>query len=332
MSANIPYQLRPNKHVDRQLFISCLSAILPNLGLEKYCYISMGGRHLVDHKVIYKSLGISALYSFDADAEIVRRQNFNSPIDTTLCIAHHSSELASKLDDILNYFTPKQNAVIWLDYTDPHARLGQLLEAVDVMKRMQPGDVLRITLNANEGSLVKSTAEWKEEGYESPSQFRAVKYVESIGDFAPIGLERIKDGELPKVLNKSLQIAISRARMENKSVDLCPVLITEYRDGQRMYTATLLALDPRKGNDQLRQKLTQMGVNIGSWDKLISVVAPDFSQKEKYRIDSILSKETQEIIDALEFLPEASAQKSEVAIKSYKELHRFYPTYHQVDL
>ncbi len=41
--AEIPYQLRPSKFIDRQIFMELLSRLIQVRGPENYIYISMGG-------------------------------------------------------------------------------------------------------------------------------------------------------------------------------------------------------------------------------------------------------------------------------------------------
>lgn len=118
----IPYQLRPNKFIDRQLFIELLVRLIVPRGPEKYIYVSMGGRHLIDHHAVYNQLGIKAQYSFDRDANEVKRQQFNRPTGNTVCAELSSADLPLKLDEILRAFPSKRNLIVWLDYTGAERR------------------------------------------------------------------------------------------------------------------------------------------------------------------------------------------------------------------
>src|SRR5689334_7328642 len=115
--ADVPYQLRPNKFIDRQMFVEMLTRLVVPRGPEKYVYISMGGRYLVDHYAVYDRLGIRARLSFDSDAEEVARQKFNRPTGATICKEMGTAALPTEIDTILQAFPSKRNLIIWLDYT-----------------------------------------------------------------------------------------------------------------------------------------------------------------------------------------------------------------------
>ena len=49
--SSLPYRLRPNKAVDRELFLSLLMRLAPALSLEKYHYVGLGGPFLEDFRL-----------------------------------------------------------------------------------------------------------------------------------------------------------------------------------------------------------------------------------------------------------------------------------------
>ena len=73
----IPYHLRQNKAIDRNLFIELLRMINRRFLIRKYEYISMGGPFLEDFKGIHASTGISKMTSFEMDRNTFLRQKFN---------------------------------------------------------------------------------------------------------------------------------------------------------------------------------------------------------------------------------------------------------------
>ena len=115
---NIPYQLRPNKFIDRQILMELLSKIVSYKTHGNYVYISMGGKHLVDLEAVYRKIGVSNLFSFDGNVDVVARQQCNLPHFKTICEKMHSSDLAGSIDDIMGRFKPAEHMIVWLDYTN----------------------------------------------------------------------------------------------------------------------------------------------------------------------------------------------------------------------
>jgi hypothetical protein len=190
--ADIPYQLRPSKFVDRQIFVELLSRLVQVRGPENYIYVSMGGRHLVDHYAVYRELGIKAQFSFDGDKNAVARQIFNRPTDATICGAMHSSALPSELDQIAAKFPSRRNMIVWLDYTKTDRKL-QLQEAEQTLIRLKHGDIFRITMNANIGNLKQGAAGESA----NRASFRANYLRNQIEDMMPTSITAIEDNEFP---------------------------------------------------------------------------------------------------------------------------------------
>jgi len=329
---NLPYRLRPNKFIDRSVFIDLLSRLVPAKGADKYIYISMGGNHLVDQNVVYRRVGIDSLFSFDFSERVVCRQMFNKPIDSAKCLEMDSGSLPGKIDEIAADFPHATNLVIWLDFTDPNKRLSQLQQLVEVAKRIQPGDVLRITMNAKIDTLDEhgSNSAWKEAGYSGPSAYRAERLRLQLGQFLPAEIEAVGEQDFPSVLCKCVELALSKAAGErNKPADFVPILLITYRDGQRMMTATALCCDAEERRETVG--LEGWPFMPADWSDVSKIVAPDLSIREKLKIDERLSASATDIADWLGFDLEDSPAKSEEAIESYKRFHRYYPAFHHID-
>jgi len=148
--SSLPYRLRPNKAVDRELFLSLLMRLAPNLGLEKYHYVGLGGPFLEDFRLLHSRIGIGRkrggrtvgrLTCVESELEVHKRQLFNRPVASIKCI--HST-----LDDFLDKTTFTTPAIIWFDYTEPSGRLTQIRRFASSINKVPLGSVLRITLNA----------------------------------------------------------------------------------------------------------------------------------------------------------------------------------------
>ncbi|MEP0708848.1 MAG: O-methyltransferase [Parvibaculum sp.] len=328
--ADIPYQLRPNKYIDRQIFVDLLNRVLSERGNENFVYVSMGGKHLADHNIIYHQVGIPNLLSIDKSGNVVRRQLLNRPIDKAECWEMDSGALSQSMDAVFEKFGEEKNLVLWLDYTDPHARLMQLQEFIAILGVLQPGDILRITLNANNGSL-GDESEWKKEGFESPKAFRLAKLKNQLGELVPVDLPEIGDEDLPEALVKCIELAVSTAEEQRSDVKVQPLLLTSYRDGQRMMTVAVQIL-PTDHKRELPAGLHSWPFKAKGWDGIVRIEAPDLSLREKQKIDRHLNRAPSYILERLQFFPAKSREASLEAIRSYKKLHRYYPEFRHVPI
>jgi hypothetical protein len=326
----IPYQLRANKFIDRQLFVELLGRVLPKVGNEKYLYISMGGKHLVDHRVVYRQLGISNLFSFDRDGEIVDRQKFNKPTNDALCEEMSSGSLPARIDELLVAFDGVTNLVVWLDFTDPHARRTQLQELIQVLGKLQPDDILRITLNANIRTLDETPDSWRMEGYRKVQEYRLDRLKKQLSDLVPTDLSAIEADEFPLALTRCVGLAVSKAESQSEDVRFVPELVTTYKDGQRMLTVTIRAVSA-EDMSEAHKDLKNWKFKASNWSDMTNIEAPDLSSKERLKIDQYLHKPPSYILDRLKFLPAKNRKSSLKVIRSYKLLHRYYPEFRHIE-
>jgi hypothetical protein len=320
---DVPYQLRTNKFIDRQIFLDLLSRVIPLKAQGQYVYISMGGKHLVDQEAAYRRLGIRNLYSFDKDEAVVARQEWNKPTSSAVCVEMPSSSLAGEIDSIMHRFAPAGNFVIWLDYTNPADRLSQLQEFTECLKRAESGDVIRITMNAEDFTL---RGPWKEERFAGPAPYRAARLKQQIDDYFDATITEIGENQLSSVLAKAVSLACSMAE-EQRRTKFAPLLVTSYADGQRMMTATVLALGP---GDEIPKGLQDWEFLAHRWTDVLDIFVPDLSLREKLAIDRHLAKGPAAILKRIPFVPANDIDEAREALSSYKKLHRYYPTFFPV--
>ena len=325
---DIPYQLRPNKFIDRQMLLELLTHLVVPRGPEKYVYVSMGGRHLVDHYAIYNKLGIEALFSFDVSANEVARQKFNRPTGDTICVELNSSNLPSEIDAILERFPKKRNLIVWLDYTTADRR-AQFQEAVQTLIRLKHGDIFRITLNANHQTL--GGAEWKENDAVGPAEYRADRLRLQIGEYLPTDVTTISDTELPAILARCIGLATDAAKALKPALRFTPVLITSYRDGTRMLTVTCAVSEVDHTEKFPIDVFGRWKFACRGWNDIQQIYAPVLSLKEQYRLDANLHYGAKRMLAALNFLPGKDETASLNAIKSYRSFHRYYPTFRHIE-
>jgi hypothetical protein len=326
--SDIPYQLRPSKFIDRQIFVELLGRLLHSRGPENYIYVSMGGRHLVDHYSVYKDLGIKAQFSFDNNENLVARQTFNRPTDTTICATMDSANLPSKLDEIAGKFPSKRNFIIWMDYTTTDHK-AQLQEAEEVMVRLKHGDVFRVTMNADLKCL--------KAGSGTPAE-RAKKRADTLrsrigGANVPTPITVIDDAplSLAKVLAQCIALAASKAKLRQPDLNFIPVLTTSYADGLRMVTVTCAVSEAGHPETFPNSNFRRWAFARKNWEDIQDISVPVLSAKERFRLDANLKKSGKKMLSALRFLPAEDEEQSLIELASYKRFQRFYPAFRHVD-
>src|SRR5204863_3488285 len=144
--SSLPYRLRPNKAVDRELFLSLLMRLAPRLHVEKYHYVGLGGPFLEDFRLVHARLGLATMTCVETEEEVHKRQLFNRPVESIRFV--HST-----LEDYLDKTEFETPAIIWFDYTEPRGITTQIERFARTIGTVPIGSVLRVTLNAHPASL-----------------------------------------------------------------------------------------------------------------------------------------------------------------------------------
>ena len=146
------YQIRPNKYVDRRIFMDFINRAVNKSDGRRFFYASMGASHLIDHNQLYRLTGIDRLYSFDGSETIIPRQIVNRPIGATICERLMSNELPDRMDFLYESYPTATNSIVWLDFTEID-RYQQLQELIELLKISRGGDIIRLTLNSHTANL-----------------------------------------------------------------------------------------------------------------------------------------------------------------------------------
>ena len=186
----------------------------------------------------------------------------------TVCRAMESGNIPGELDSILDGFSSAENLVVWLDYTEAKTRLAQLQELIEVLKSLRARDIIRITMNAH-AKTINVPDKWKEQGYSSPASARCAYLRRQLGNFLPNEIETVDANNFPYVLSKCIQLAVSKA--ENEQDDACYelLLLTTYRDGQRMLTATLRVVEPPVSRNRAKE-IKSWPIRSKNWSDILS--------------------------------------------------------------
>src|SRR5258708_31145042 len=148
----IPYHLRPNKFVERALFVDILAHINRQSPISDYLYVSFAGSYLEDFKVIHSAFGNRKMLSLEQTDWVYQRQQFNAPYGCVRCTNKTSQQFITDYADILNSFGNPQ-VLIWLDYAAADKIREQLTEFEAIVAKLKRLDILKITVNASPSSL-----------------------------------------------------------------------------------------------------------------------------------------------------------------------------------
>lgn len=334
MSSQIPYQLRPNKYVDRALFMDLLNRATLFRGPESYVYISMGGKHLVDHKLVYQRVGIENGVSFDGDQGIIDRQRFNAPGSATLLECMMSSEISHLLQTLDDLYTPVPNYVVWLDYTSGRERKSQVDEFLGLLVAARPYDIFRLSMSAEASSLDYNAKEVaKRFNLKRQIHIRLAELKIQLGEWVPSTVHGISDENFGSVLIDCIRLIASEAERRVRTLSFRPLLLTEYADGAKMVTVCLLAI-PRGDEANVARAPSLAGWEHLSqdWSDIHYIRVPDLSIKEKELLDSKSGSSAADLCEKIGFEIDVNRKRSIASVISYWKYRKYYPTFRAVEV
>lgn len=327
--SSLPYRLRPNKAVDRELFLSLLMRLAPKLSLEKCHYVGLGGPFLEDFRMIHGRLGIAKMTCIETEEQVHKRQLFNRPVASIECV--HKS-----LEDYLDETDFDAPAIIWFDYTEPKGITTQIERFARTIGVVPIGSVLRVTLNANPAALgkpepkdisVEAEGEASGDRSEKPTiqEWRLARFKERLGSLFPNGLG--PDGMNFKTFGASLLRALKLA-VEKEALsfrDRCVVwaLATHYADGQAMVTAALVIC---KNDDKAVEDLVKGWEFYSTVDAPHRLDLPALSTLERLTMESDGDAKTKMGFE----LPKSDMGENPFEV--FQKFYRIYPHFSRVEL
>jgi hypothetical protein len=134
------YENTPSKAVARLIFIDLLRRLTPIRPPKDYQYVGFGALEFVDFDLIHRQVGIADMISIEKSGSI-ERYEWNRPFNSITVIGGRASTILPSID----WSRP---SIVWLDYTDP-LKTEVIGDVETVARRLIPGSVLAITLNAH---------------------------------------------------------------------------------------------------------------------------------------------------------------------------------------
>lgn len=328
--ADIPYQLRPNKHVERQLFWELLEYVNKWKSVKEMAYISMGGRFLEDFKQVHTKFGIHDLISIEENLTTHRRQRFNTPIGPLQCKRMKSGDLVTNFD-VITTELKAQNYVIWLDYAAAKGRAGQLGEFESLISKLAAGDILKITLNSNLDTFCTKNQSEDMAAYQNRAfdkiKSKLNRYYPANKNFS--SSEVTRDG-VAAIVSSAVGVAAMKGLSGSRNLTAMPLSSFTYNDGYHdMTTVACIVLETADISDFInRTELGSWEFYTETWGIPTKIGIPDLSMKERLEIDGKLFKTPDDELHAgLGFELAESAELSFEAFKQYVKHYRRYPAF-----
>jgi hypothetical protein len=327
---NVPYYLRPNKHVERQLFGELLARAIRGRSPDDFVYASMGGRSLEDHKLLHDRLEITQLLSFEVDHTVYGRQLFNRPLGLIECKRMSSGDFVDEFDRLVADYSEDTSFVVWLDYAQAKKQQEQLREFQTLVSKLRSGDIAKITLNAHVDTLGSPAGMRTDE--RSEHRWSVTKSI--LGDFLPSSADKksVSPRGFPKLLAGAVKKACQRALEGSPCLVALPLTVFAYQDVHQMLTVTALVLNEGQVKEEGPDKfLGGWEFRAEAWEDVHRVVVPDLSLRERLKIDSQLFKsEIEEIHARLPFKFDQDPARSEETLAAYAKHYRRYPGFARI--
>lgn len=327
-ASSLPYRLRPNKAVDRELFLGLLARLGATLNIERYSYIGLGGPFLEDFRLVHARLGVTRMVCIEVEESVHKRQLFNRPVDCIDC-------LHSTMEDYVDGHEFDGPTIMWLDYTDPGQVTDQIERFARTPGQVPVGSIIRVTLNANPASLGKpDPAEIAAEVgiFTSPErkkptmqEWRLARFRERLGRLFPSDLK--PDGMTFRNFGRSilrvLRLAVEKEELSLPDRKVVWALATHYADGQPMVTATLVVCS---SDDHETPAVVQGWEFHSTPDDPHLLDMPALSTLERLTLEA-----TADAMDRLDFdLPKSDM--GEDPYESFRKFYRIYPHFSRVEI
>lgn len=326
--STIPYQLRPNKAVDRYIFIDLLIKLNRLIEIEKSHYVGFGSFALEDFKYLHTHLGIQEMTSLEIDRETFKRQKFNMPLT---CINAQNISSTEYINDYVRQ--SNYSMIIWLDYTMPKAIRFQIEEFQSLLLKSNINDVIKLTLNANATSYYEKQS--NEETKKQIEKNRQKKLQNKLGELYPsasIQVDMMSKEKFPEAMSKIVEYAAALILQGNQEKYFQPLTIFSYADGQTMLTVTGILLNKEDKEDFLQTtQIHQWEIANTQWSKPRSINLPNFTLQEKIFVDSMLpNSDALHIQEALGFQFTKNTIDSQKMIQNYIDFYRYQPFFSRI--
>lgn len=322
----IPYHLRHNKSIDREVFLEGLNLLSKKINLATYTYIGFGGPMLEDFRIMHSRAALSKLISLEEQEHTHIRQKYNLPYNCIDC------QLKSAHDFIVdyNFSTP---SIIWLDYASAKRIQDDLNDIQALSSKISSFDILKVTFPINPASYYQrkngeGLDDYNQNFTNAVRSMLSKKYLDYDLEIQNTELSNTKITQLLiKIITNAFKIATERGLTDRRDdMRYYPISINRYNDGvHTMLTISgFFAKTEEYAEFLSTSNLTDWKFFSSDWDDVQEIAIPTLTIKEKLNLDSKLpDKESYQAV-ADEFSMSAKDKDN------YFKYYRLYPNFQRV--
>ena len=323
---SIPYHLRPNKAVERGLFIQSLRKINKYMNISDHRYIGFGGPFLEDFKVLHHELKISDMVCIEVEENVRLRQKFNKPLS---CIDFF--DRACSATEFINEYNFDKTSIVWLDFVSFNDLNQQLSDVSRLLSNLDHGDIFKVTLNSNPANLGNADND------ANLHEFRLEKFRELVtSEYEPHGLteESMYSKKFSSTLLKALSRAVSKGMASTPNLEVVPLSAFVYEDGQKMLTAMGVILDKSEKEEFLEKtRIDTWPYYSGSWGEPKNITLPALSARERLQVEQMLPDGSyEEIRNKLGYYIGSDEKSAKEQLENFMSYYRSFPWFGKVAL
>lgn len=322
------YNLKPNKHADRAVFLETTRRVFKAFGSEeKYRYVGLGGPFLEDFRLIHNAFPEMKLLSIEANEETHKRQEFHRFANEDLHEIRHSDVN----EFVTNYSTEDFKENVWFDLYSLDDS-GDLADIASLAEQLPVRSILRVTLPAEPKNIPGVADTQKVTSY--LQNFR-----NKFGVLTPekLQLEDFRDGDsYCSLLSKIFSRAIEGAFPPTGNVFFQPLCFSFYRDDTRMFSFCGIILERESGENSDRKKIedafSDWDLNSLDGDTIHHLTIPALSIKERLTLERFLplaedKTNKANYVSSLGYLLHYKSEYHEKEMERYASFYNLYPQF-----
>lgn len=324
-----PYHLRPNKAIDRLIFIELIARLSKTWNLSRYSYYGLGGPFLEDIRQLSQRFPELRYVSIEKNEDTYRRQQFHRCTKKLTLIHSH-------LNTFLKHrFESGQRCIAWLDYND--LRPDRIEEFAEFLGMVGAPSIVRVSVKADvDRSAIDSARRLLSD--EVASLLRAAwldDFQRKYNDYLPgkVTMDDLLPTQIPSVVQSMIQVAAQRVLPELGGTVFQFAHSCTYADGPHQMTSVTGVVCDVSERQSIHDALGSWTHGRTDWRSPEWIDVPVLSVKERLRLEKLLPApraSADRLAEALGYKVDDSQGSSARKLKQYKDYYRFYPLFARI--